>query len=109
MASATALSLERLASDGPFAAVVSGPKAGMDGITFLSRVQKLAKDTVCIMLSGKVDLASVIDAVNRGQIFRDPYASPAKKESSQEEWTPVSAIIGNEPLEASFSESEWRS
>jgi len=42
----------------------------MTGIEFLSRVKELYPDTVRIILSGYADLDSVIDAINRGAVYR---------------------------------------
>jgi diguanylate cyclase (GGDEF)-like protein len=42
----------------------------MTGIEFLSRVKDLYPDTVRIILSGYADLDSVIDAINRGAVYR---------------------------------------
>lgn len=56
---------------GPFAVIVSDLRMPeMDGIEFLSRVRKIAPDTVRMMLTGNADLNASIDAVNEGNIFR---------------------------------------
>jgi len=55
----------------PFAVVVSDmhmPR--MDGAEFLSRLRKLAPETVRMMLTGASDLSVAMEAVNRGNIFR---------------------------------------
>jgi response regulator RpfG family c-di-GMP phosphodiesterase len=63
--------LDLLAEKGPFAVVVADMfMDGMDGIEFLSAVKDRAPDTVLMMLSGKADLTTAIDAVNKGHIFR---------------------------------------
>lgn len=63
--------LNRLARSGPFAVVVSDMRMpGMDGIAFLSEVEKWSPDSVRIMLTGNADLQTCIDAVNQGHIFR---------------------------------------
>ncbi|MCK4276024.1 MAG: response regulator [Phycisphaerae bacterium] len=63
--------LDLLAEKGPFAVVVADIfMPGMDGIEFLSVVRDRAPDTVRMMLSGKADLTTAIDAVNKGRIFR---------------------------------------
>jgi response regulator RpfG family c-di-GMP phosphodiesterase len=54
-----------------YAVVVSDMRMpGMDGVQFLSRVQRQYPDSVRMMLSGNADLQVAIDAVNQGQIFR---------------------------------------
>lgn len=63
--------LEAIAGHGPFAVVVSDLRMpGMDGVEFLSRVKRIAPDTVRIMLTGQADLTQTIAAVNRGSIFQ---------------------------------------
>jgi diguanylate cyclase (GGDEF)-like protein/PAS domain S-box-containing protein len=47
----------------------------MSGTAFLERVKSLYPDTFRIVLSGQADLASMMDAVNRGAIYRY-YAKP---------------------------------
>jgi CheY-like chemotaxis protein len=43
---------------------------GMSGTDFLDRVKDLYPDTLRIALSGHADLDSLVDAINRGAIFR---------------------------------------
>ncbi len=43
---------------------------GMDGAELLSRVRKLAPDSVRILLTGQAEMKSAISAINEGQIFR---------------------------------------
>ncbi len=63
--------LQVLASDGPFAAVVSDLRMpGMNGIEFLTRVRQNAPDTVRVMLTGDADLSAAMSAVNEGKIFQ---------------------------------------
>lgn len=63
--------LQKIATDGPFAVVVSDLRMpGMTGIEFLSRVRKKYPDTVRIMLTGQADLSTAIGAVNEGNIFQ---------------------------------------
>lgn len=63
--------LEVLQKDGPFAVVVSDLQMpDMDGVTFLKKVWEQSPDTVRIMLTGHADLATAIQAVNQGHIFR---------------------------------------
>jgi response regulator RpfG family c-di-GMP phosphodiesterase len=65
------LGLDLLAEKGPFAVVVADMfMVGMDGIEFLTAVKDRAPDTVRMILSGKADLTTAIDAVNKGHIFR---------------------------------------
>lgn len=43
---------------------------GMRGVELLSRVRQLSPDTVRVLLTGHADLATAIDAINRGEVFR---------------------------------------
>jgi response regulator RpfG family c-di-GMP phosphodiesterase len=66
-----AAGLEKLRNNGPFAVVVSDQRMpGMDGVTFLRKVQELAPDTVRVMLTGNSDLETAVAAVNQGAVFR---------------------------------------
>jgi response regulator RpfG family c-di-GMP phosphodiesterase len=42
----------------------------MDGVQFLEQVRQRWPDTVRLLLTGYADIASTIDAVNRGEIYR---------------------------------------
>ena len=55
----------------PFAVVVADMMMpGMDGIQFLDQWRFLAPNTTRVMLTGQADLATAIDAVNQGHVFR---------------------------------------
>jgi len=63
--------LAAIAARGPYAVVVSDMQMpGMDGIQFLARVKEQAPATVRIMLTGRSDQQTAIEAVNEGNIFR---------------------------------------
>lgn len=63
--------LQLIASDGPFAVVVSDMRMPhMDGATLLSRVRRQVPDTVRILLTGQTELDAAVAAVNEGNIFR---------------------------------------
>src|SRR3569833_7072 len=65
------LGLEKIATRGPFAVVVSDmqmPK--MNGIQFLAAVKERAPETVRIMLTGNADVEVATGVVNQGNIFR---------------------------------------
>src|ERR1700741_4110597 len=63
--------LAAISERGPFAVVGSDMHMpGMDGVQFLGTVRELAPATVRIMLTGRADQQTAIDAVNRGHIFR---------------------------------------
>jgi signal transduction histidine kinase len=63
--------LEMLATQPPFAVVVADMNMpGMDGATFLARVQQVSPDSVRMMLTGNADLDTAVAAVNSGNIFR---------------------------------------
>ncbi len=55
---------------GPFAVVVADMRMpGMDGIQLLMKIKEFDPDTVRMMLTGKADLQTALDAVNDGHIF----------------------------------------
>ena len=57
--------------NGPYAVVVSDLRMpGMDGNQFMTRLKKIAPDTVRIMLTGHADLNVAMGAINTGNIFR---------------------------------------
>ena len=63
--------LQKIQEVGPFAVVVSDMRMpGMNGTEFLSEVRKISPDSVRMILSGQAELASTIEAVNQGHIFR---------------------------------------
>lgn len=63
--------LAKIASEGPFAVVVSDMQMpGMNGVEFLARVRQLTPLSVRIMLTGNADQKTAMDAVNQGAIFR---------------------------------------
>jgi response regulator RpfG family c-di-GMP phosphodiesterase len=63
--------LETVRANGPFGVIVSDLRMpGMDGVTFLSSVRKMAPDSVRVMLTGYGDMDAAVAAVNEGQIFR---------------------------------------
>jgi response regulator RpfG family c-di-GMP phosphodiesterase len=65
------LGLEKIASRGPYAVVVSDMQMpGMNGIQFLSQVKERAADTVRIMLTGNANVEVATGVVNQGNIFR---------------------------------------
>lgn len=65
------LGLEKIATGGPYAVVVSDMQMpGMNGIQFLSAVKEAAPDTVRIMLTGNADVEVATGVVNQGNIFR---------------------------------------
>ena len=43
---------------------------GIDGVQFFEQVRQRWPDTVRLLLTGYADIASTIDAVNRGEIYR---------------------------------------
>ncbi|KQV82395.1 hypothetical protein ASD15_10180 [Massilia sp. Root351] len=71
LAATSAADALKLLAMNPVQVVVSDHRMPeMTGIEFLSRVKELYPDTVRIILSGYADLDSVIDAINRGAVYR---------------------------------------
>jgi response regulator RpfG family c-di-GMP phosphodiesterase len=63
--------LEKIKNNPPVHIVVSDYRmSGMNGVEFLKTVNARWPDTVRIILSGYVDTANVIAAINSGQIFK---------------------------------------
>jgi len=63
--------LETIASNGPFAVIVSDMRMpGMDGVQVLTAAKQRAPDSVRMMLTGYGDQQTAIEAVNEGNIFR---------------------------------------
>ncbi len=60
---------------------------GMNGTEFLSRVKKLYPGTIRIILSGYTELETVLNAINRGEIYRfytKPWDDQTLRESIRE-------------------------
>ncbi len=70
-ASTGAEGLSALQSVSPVQVVISDYRMpGMNGVDFLKEVRKLWPDTVRIVLSGYADAASIVAAINEGQIYK---------------------------------------
>jgi DNA-binding NtrC family response regulator len=42
----------------------------MDGVAFLQEAKQRRPDTVRIILSGYADISAVVDAINKGEVFK---------------------------------------
>ncbi|GAB5405780.1 MAG: response regulator [Aureliella sp.] len=63
--------MRKLASGGPFAAVISDYEMPeMDGPTFLNMVQQKSPDSIRLMLTGNRHFEVAIEAINTGAVFR---------------------------------------
>ena len=63
--------LAKIEENGPYAVLVTDMRMpGMDGIQFLQEAQRVAPDSVRIMLTGNADQQTAAGAVNEGRIFR---------------------------------------
>lgn len=63
--------LEKIRTHGPYALIVVDMRMpGMDGVEFLEQAQKLAPDSVRMMLTGNADQQTAVEAVNRGHVYR---------------------------------------
>jgi EAL domain-containing protein (putative c-di-GMP-specific phosphodiesterase class I)/CheY-like chemotaxis protein len=79
--------LEMLASNAVQAIICSQRMATMSGVDFLAIAAKLHPDTMRVILSGHAELQSVLDAVNRGEIYRfltTPWDDEQLKKSIQD-------------------------
>jgi putative two-component system response regulator len=71
LAGSGAEALGIIASQGPFAVVVSDLKMpNMNGTVFLERTRQISPDSVRIMLTGQADREQLIEAINGGYLFR---------------------------------------
>jgi len=63
--------IQTVHAEEPFAAVICDYQMpGLKGAACLAKIQSIAPDTVRVLLTGNNDLATAIDAINRGAIFR---------------------------------------
>jgi DNA-binding NtrC family response regulator len=63
--------LHLLKSEGPYAVIVVDiDMPGISGIELLSRLSAESPKTVQVVLTGKVDLDTFVESVERGKIFR---------------------------------------
>lgn len=63
--------LQRLETDGPFAAAICDLRMpGMHGLEVLREMRRRSPETVRIVLSGTADLDAAMTAVNDGEVFR---------------------------------------
>ncbi len=63
--------LQKIATNGPFAVVVSDFRMPqMHGIQFLTEVKRRSPDSIRMMLTGYADVETSIEAVNKGHVFR---------------------------------------
>ncbi len=63
--------IQLIHDNGPFAvAVVDMRMPGMDGVTLLKNIKEISPDTTRMMLTGNADIATAIQAINEGSIFR---------------------------------------
>ena len=79
--------LEMLASNTVQVIICNQRMATMSGVDFLTIAAKLYPDTMRIILSGYAELQSVLDAVNRGEIYRfltTPWDDDQLKKSIQD-------------------------
>jgi response regulator RpfG family c-di-GMP phosphodiesterase len=66
-----AAGLAAIQDRGPYSVVISDMRMpGMNGLEFLARVQQSAPETVRMLLTGYSDIETVMNAVNRGQVFQ---------------------------------------
>lgn len=63
--------LTHIRNHGPPAVLVADMQMpGMSGLDLLMKVEKMAPDTVRMMLTGNADQKTAVDAVNQGRVFR---------------------------------------
>ena len=63
--------IQAMVNHGPFAVIVADMRMpGMSGLEVLRKTQRLSPDTTRLMLTGNLDQATAINAVNQGRVFR---------------------------------------
>lgn len=63
--------LKAIKEQGPFAVIVSDMRMPeMNGVEFLREAEKVAPDSVRMMLTGNADQETAVQAVNQGNVFR---------------------------------------
>jgi response regulator RpfG family c-di-GMP phosphodiesterase len=86
----------------PVQVIVCGQRMpGMSGMQFCSRVRSLHPDTVRIVLAGYADIEAVVDAVNRGVVYRfltKPWDDRLLKAHVRDAIRHYSAIVRDESL-----------
>jgi len=71
VASPNAVEAANLLKDQPLSAVISDQQMpGMTGLEFLARAKQLQPDATRILITGVLNLSTVIDAINKGEIYR---------------------------------------
>ncbi len=61
----------KLLNEGHFTVIISDQRMPvMTGVEFLKEVKRLSPETVRIILSGYVEVNSILDAINEGEVFR---------------------------------------
>src|SRR5258708_1642504 len=70
-ASSAAEALEFVQKEPPFALVLTDQRMpGMSGLDFLAQVKKLQPEATRILMTGVLELNTILDAINSGEIFR---------------------------------------
>ena len=81
VATGGAAALQLITDDGPFAVIVSDMQMPeMNGVQFLQAAQKIAPESVRLMLTGNADQKTAVDAVNQGAVFSF-YTKPCTQET----------------------------
>ncbi len=79
-ASGGAAGLRVIGDEGPFAVIVSDMQMPeMNGVQFLQAAQKVAPESVRLMLTGNADQQTAVEAVNQGAVFSF-YTKPCSQE-----------------------------
>ncbi|HLH55626.1 MAG TPA: HD domain-containing phosphohydrolase [Verrucomicrobiae bacterium] len=65
------LALKMMSDRGPYAVIVADMQMpGMNGVEFLVQAQRLAPDSVRLMLTGNADQKTAVEAVNNGHVYQ---------------------------------------
>ncbi|GEM_PF-221867 len=80
---------------------------GMTGTEFLSRAKDISPDTIRILLTGYSDVDAIIDAINRGEIYRyvsKPWYPETLQRELREACDRYNLTIENRKLQAKLNE-----
>lgn len=94
--------LELLASENVRVVISDQRMPGMSGTEFLTRVKSMHPDCLRIILSGQADMASVLDAINDGAVYKfftKPWDDQLLRERIREAFRVQAALASLKPVQ----------
>jgi len=101
-AGSAAEGLERMALDDVQVVITDQRMPGMTGSEFLTRVKDMYPDCMRIILSGQADMASVLDAINNGAVYKfftKPWDDRQLRERIREAFRVQAALASTRPYQ----------